>query len=203
MLSQIITHVAAGSKVTLSAALNDHNLTISFEITGENMNTVVLRDTLMYNATASEFLATLRATITIPEFERDGYRVQFHLPRVQRQIILVIDDNPDAVSLLERYVTDTPYEIVSAYDPNEGFRLAQHLEPSWIVLDIMLPHIDGWKMLQTLKSHPRTQPIPVLVCSVLDNPDLALSLGADVYLRKPPDRLSFLDALQGWTASEH
>jgi CheY-like chemotaxis protein len=96
-----------------------------------------------------------------------------------------------------------PYEIVSAYEADEGIRLAQNLGPSWIVLDIMLPHTDGWKMLQTLKSHPRTQAIPVLVCSVLDNPDLALSLGADVYLHKPPDRISFLEALGRWTASEH
>ncbi|MBX3062678.1 MAG: response regulator [Anaerolineae bacterium] len=203
MLSQIITHVAAGSEVALSAAVSDHNLTISFEISGDDTNIVVLRDTLTDNATASEFLATLRAAIAVTEAADGSYLVQFQLPRVQRQIILVIDDNPDAVALLERYVTDTPYEIVSANDPTEGFRLAQNLKPSWIVLDIMLPHIDGWKMLQNLKSHPHTQPIPVLVCSVLDNPDLALSLGADAYLRKPPDRLSFLQSLQRWTASEH
>jgi CheY-like chemotaxis protein len=121
----------------------------------------------------------------------------------QRQMILVIDDNPDAVALLERYVTGTPYEIVPAYEADEGFRLAQNLMPGWIVLDIMLPRVDGWKMLQNLKSHPRTHAIPVMVCSVLENPDLALSLGADAYLHKPPDRVRFLESLALSTASEH
>jgi CheY-like chemotaxis protein len=157
---------------------------------------------LTNDPTVAEFLATLKGTITVTEADRARYLVQFQLQR-QRQVILVIDDNPDAVALLERYITGMPYEIVSAGEAEEGFQLAQSLEPSWIVLDIMLPHTDGWKMLQNLKSHPRTQTIPVLVCSVLENPDLALSLGANAYLRKPPDRISFLESLGRWTASEH
>jgi len=202
MLSQIITHVAAGSDIALSTSTVDHNPAIDFVISGPGTDISVLHETLTNDPTIAEFLATLKGTITITEADRASYLVQFQLQR-QRQVILVIDDNPDAVALLERYITGMPYEIVSACEAEEGFQLAQSLEPSWIVLDIMLPHTDGWKILQNLKSHPRTQTIPVLVCSVLENPDLALSLGADAYLRKPPDRISFLELLGRWTASEH
>jgi CheY-like chemotaxis protein len=201
MLSQIITHVAASSDVALNAVNVDQHRAINFEISGPGTDILILHKALTNNPTVAEFMATLEGTVTLTEVDRTRFLVQFQLQR-QRKVILVIDDNPDAVALLERYITGMPYEIVSAYDADEGFRLAQNLQPSWIVLDIMLPHTDGWKMLQTLKAHPRTQPIPVLVCSVLDNPDLALSLGADAYLRKPPDRISFLESLVRWTVSE-
>jgi CheY-like chemotaxis protein len=202
MLSQIITHIAGGSVVSLSTATVDHNPTINFEIAATNTNIPNLREVLTTSPTVAEFLATLKGTITTTEADHAGCLVQFQLQH-QRSVILVIDDNPDAVALLERYVTGMPYEIVSTNDADEGFHMSKNLEPSCIVLDILLPHTDGWKMLQYLKSHPQTQSIPVLVCSVLENPDLALSLGADAYLRKPPDRISFLEALGRRTASEH
>jgi CheY-like chemotaxis protein len=202
MLSQMITQLAAGADVTLSVSTVNHNLTINFEISGADIETPILHERLTNNPTIAEFLTTLGGTITITETSGSRILVQLQLQR-QRQVILVIDDNPDVVALLERYITGMPYEIVSAHDADEGFRVLQSLEPSWIVLDIMLPHTDGWKMLQTLKSNPRTQSVPVLICSVLENPDLAFSLGADAYLRKPPDRISFLKVVGEWTASEH
>ena len=201
VLSQIITHVTEGSPVVVTTAIVDHNPTINFEISGKDADNIVLHETLTNSPTAVEFLATLQGAITISETGLANYLVQLQL-HPQQQVILVIDDNPDAIALLERYVTGMPYEIVSAYEADEGFQLAQNLGPSCIILDILLPRTDGWKMLQSLKSHPRTQFIPVLVCSALDNPDLALSLGADAYLRKPPDRISFLETLGQWTASK-
>lgn len=202
ILSQIIICVAEGSHVALSTARAEQYSTINFQITHPGIEIATLRETLTNNPTVAEFLATLKGTITVTPEDRDSCLVHLQLLQ-QRSVILVIDDNPDAVALLERYLTGMPYEIVSTHDADEGFHLSKNLEPSYIVLDILLPHTDGWKMLQHLKSHPQTQSIPVLVCSVLENPDLALSLGADAYLRKPPDRISFLEALGRRTASEH
>jgi CheY-like chemotaxis protein len=202
MLSQIIMHLVEGSDVALSAATVDHHSTINFEISDSGIDISSLRETLTNSPTVAEFLATLKGTIRVTQRDCSSYLVQFQLQR-ERQVILVIDDNPDVVALLERYITGMPYEIVSTYDADEGFHMSKILELSHIVLDILLPHTDGWKMLQNLKSHPQTQSIPVLVCSVLENPDLALSLGADAYLRKPPDRISFLEALGRRSASEH
>jgi CheY-like chemotaxis protein len=202
MLSQIITHAAPDSGVILGAVSPDQDPGANFEIKGPGMDISTLRETLTTSPTVAEFLATLHGTITLTEAAGERYLVQLQLRR-QRQVVLVIDDNPDVVALLERFITGMPYQIASANEADEGFRLAQSLKPSWIVLDIMLPHVDGWMMLQNLKSHPRTKSIPVLVCSVLENPDLALSLGADAYLRKPPDRVSFLESLARLTVSEH
>ena len=67
-----------------------------------------------------------------------------------------------------------------------------------IILDIMLPGVDGWQILQKCKTHPETADIPVLICSVLDMQDVALSLGADAYIKKPPSREEFLSTLQAW-----
>ena len=58
---------------------------------------------------------------------------------------------------------------------------------------------DGWQILQTYKSHPLTEHIPVLICSVLEMKDLAASLGADGYIKKPPSRDEFLAVLRQWT----
>jgi len=204
ILSQIIMCVAEGSNVALSTATADHHSTIIFQISDSGIDISALRETVTNSPIVAEFLATLKGTITVTQEDskRSSYLVQFQLQH-QRSLILVIDDNPEVVALLERYVTGMPYEIVATHDADEGFHMAKNMEPSCIVLDILLPHTDGWKMLQNLKSHPQTQSIPVLVCSVLENPDLALSLGADAYLRKPPDRISFLEALERRTASEH
>lgn len=202
MLSQIITNVTEKSDIFLSAKTVDENLLISFELSNPGTNIVILRETLSQSPTIAEFLAILGGTIKIEESDAATCLIHLQIQR-QRQLILVIDDNPDVVPLLERYITGMPYEIVSAFEAEEGFRLSHELEPACIVLDIMLPRTDGWKVLENLKSDPRTQDIPILVCSALDNPELALSLGADTFLRKPPDRISFLEALRYWTASEH
>ncbi len=78
--------------------------------------------------------------------------------------------------------------------------MARALKPWLIILDVMLPTMDGWEALQNLKNHPDTHAIPVLVCSVLDTPDMALALGADGFLKKPPDQIEFLNTLARWKA---
>ena len=69
----------------------------------------------------------------------------------------------------------------------QGLQLARELEPSAITLDIMMPGMDGWRVLQSLKSEPRTALIPVIVCSIVDNRPLGYRLGASDYLIKPVD----------------
>ncbi|MCD6289295.1 MAG: response regulator [Anaerolineae bacterium] len=110
--------------------------------------------------------------------------------------VLVIDDNEGLVSLLERYLTDQACRVIPATSAYEGLRLAQELVPSAIVLDIMMPEMHGWELLQRLRNHPKTQDIPVIVCSIIDNPELAYSLGASLFLPKPISREAILSALR-------
>jgi Amt family ammonium transporter len=86
--------------------------------------------------------------------------------------------------------------VVAATSSQEGLHLAQTLEPDAIVLDIMMPEMDGWELLQRLRAHPKTQEIPVVICSVINDPDLARSLGASFFLPKPVSRRAVLDVLQ-------
>ena len=110
--------------------------------------------------------------------------------------ILVIDDNPGFVDLLNAYLTQHACRVLSATNGQEGLRIAQEATPAAIVLDVMMPDMDGWELLQRLRVHPQTMHVPVIVCSVLANPDLARSLGATLVLPKPVSQGDVLSALQ-------
>ena len=80
--------------------------------------------------------------------------------------VLVIDDNEGLVNLLERYLTDQACRVIAAADGQEGLGLAQEMTPDAIVLDVMMPEMHGWEVLQRLRNHPKTANIPVVICSV-------------------------------------
>jgi CheY-like chemotaxis protein len=123
-------------------------------------------------------------------------RIRIALPIADTLTVLVVDDNEDMIRLLRRYLNGHRYQVVEAQNSEEALRIALKLRPQIITLDVMMPNRDGWEALQTLKNHPRTCDIPVLVCSILDEPDLALSLGAWGYLRKPISQEELLSALE-------
>jgi CheY-like chemotaxis protein len=127
--------------------------------------------------------------------QEDG-EVTIHVEvRVDSPTVLVIDDNQGLVELLERYLTDRTWRVISASNGKDGLALAQSFQPDAIVLDVMMPGIDGWEVLQLLKSGNETSAIPVIICSVFNDPELALSLGADSVLPKPVSRNQVLNAL--------
>ncbi len=116
-------------------------------------------------------------------------------PATEQVGVLVIDDNVDTLQLLERYLAATRYRFVAAPDPQRALALAEELAPQVVVLDVMLPGIDGWELLGRLRAHPRTHAIPIIICTVLPQDQLALALGATAFIRKPVDRSAFLSAL--------
>jgi len=109
--------------------------------------------------------------------------------------VLVIDDNEGLVGLLERYLTDQTCRVMAAASGREGLRLAREVTPDAIVLDVMMPEMDGWELLQRLRAHPQTATIPVIICSVINDPELAYSLGVSLFLPKPVSRDDVLGAL--------
>jgi CheY-like chemotaxis protein/transposase len=111
--------------------------------------------------------------------------------------ILVIDDNEGLVDLISRYLSNHACRVVTALSGEEGLRLAQELIPDAILLDVMMPLMDGWEVLQTLATRLQTAAIPVIVCSVFNDPELAYSLGASYFLSKPVQRDDVLAALHG------
>jgi CheY-like chemotaxis protein len=119
----------------------------------------------------------------------------FSLPRIEQGVALVVDDQKTAIRMFRRYLERTNLKVVGVKEPEEVLPLARQLQPQVITLDVMMPTIDGWEILQALQTDPETQHIPVIVCSVWDEPELAYSLGAVDFLRKPISQKDLLDAL--------
>jgi len=117
------------------------------------------------------------------------------LGRAREATVLVVDDNAGMLELFQRYLADQDYRLIGAQNGVEGLRLAEEQQPDVIILDVMMPLQDGWEVLQILQNRPRTRHIPVVVCSVLDDPELAFSLGAAEFLAKPVTRSRLLAAL--------
>jgi CheY-like chemotaxis protein len=125
-------------------------------------------------------------------------RARISLPAANQPAVLVVDDNADLVALFQRYLGGHAVTVVGATTGEAGLRLARELQPQVITLDVMMPRQDGWDILQTLKRQPETRAIPVVVCSVLHEPQLALSMGASGYIAKPVNQAEFLKVLAPW-----
>jgi CheY-like chemotaxis protein len=117
------------------------------------------------------------------------------LPILERVPVLVVDDNADALQLFERYASGTRYCLTVTHEPKQALRMAQALEPQIIVLDVMMPEVDGWELLAQLRQQPETADTAVIICTVLPQEALALGLGADAFLQKPVSQEAFLFAL--------
>jgi len=109
--------------------------------------------------------------------------------------VLVVDDDPDVISLFRRYLVEQGYQVIGATDAVEALRLAWEVHPYAITLDICLPDEDGWVVLRALKEDRVTRDIPVIICSVLQDEDTGFSLGASDYLTKPISQEDLLAAL--------
>ncbi|HEX8687267.1 MAG TPA: response regulator, partial [Pyrinomonadaceae bacterium] len=87
------------------------------------------------------------------------------------------------------------YRAIAARSGDEGLRLAREHEPAAVTLDVMMPEMDGWRVLQAMRADRRLARIPVIVCSIVDNRPLGYSLGASDYIVKPIDPETLTDTL--------
>ncbi len=126
----------------------------------------------------------------------DEVRVALRLPGEQRLRVLAIDDNSDQLHYYGRCVAGTRFRIEALRDGRQAMAVAREMLPDLIVLDVMLPNSDGWELLAQLTNDPATRLVPIVVCSVVDESDLAVSLGAAAVVAKPVSRRDFLACLQ-------
>lgn len=117
------------------------------------------------------------------------------LPSSIERTILVVDDNSDTLDLFQRYLRVHHYQAALACSARDALELAHRLQPQAIILDLMLPDRDGWELLQLLLGQPDTCNIPVIICTVLRQKELALSLGAAAFLEKPVSEEALMAAL--------
>ena len=134
--------------------------------------------------------------------ERDAdqaFRFHLELPVDVQITVLAIDDNPDTLQLLQRYTADTRYRLLGESDPERSLAVAEESLPDIILLDVLLQDLDGWELLGRFRAHPQLGDRPVIVCTILPQEDLALSLGAAGFLSKPLSQPALLSALDSQT----
>ena len=125
----------------------------------------------------------------------EAFSFRLKLPTENQIMVLAIDDNPDTLQLLQRYVAGTRYRLLGESDPGRSLALAEENLPDIILLDVLLHGLDGWELLGRFRAHPLLGDRPVIVCTVLPQRDLALSLGAAGFLSKPVSQRGLLSAL--------
>jgi CheY-like chemotaxis protein len=116
-----------------------------------------------------------------------------------RHTVLVIDDDGPAREVTRRVLTRAGYRVETAADGEAGLRLARSSRPAAILLDVVMPGMDGWAVLAALKSAPDLADIPVVLCTMTSERGLALSAGAAEFLHKPVERNRLLAALRRFT----
>ncbi len=189
LLSQAVQQSAPGAvHISLSAAQREVSLAIRFISPGA-------APARPADDVVAELIDRLGWSISQEQSPGAGQRVALRIPR-GCLTVLVIDDNEGLVELLGRYLTDHACRILQATSGIEGQRLAQETAPDAILLDVMMPQVDGWQVLQALRNHPATLRTPIIICSVFNDPELAYSLGATLFLPKPVSRDAVLDALR-------
>jgi len=112
-----------------------------------------------------------------------------------RRTVLIIDDQVAAHKMFQRYLSRANLEVVGVTDPSQSLAAARKTRPALIILDVMMPRIDGWEVLQMLQLDPLTKRIPIIICSAWVEPELARSLGAVTFLKKPVTQKDLLQAL--------
>jgi len=128
------------------------------------------------------------------------WSVAVDLPKAERVPILVIDDNQAIISLFQRYLAQSRYKVMGAESGRKALQVVSQIRPAAITLDVMMPSQDGWETLQALKAMPELRTTPIIVCSILNEPDLAYALGANDFIRKPVSQATLLQTLDRWLA---
>jgi CheY-like chemotaxis protein len=176
------------SEIVIYAGLEDGNAKIT--ITG----TISAEGKPVDNDLVRDILAPEDVSIEICQ-EGDHVFLWVKVPCVDKVTVLAVDDNLDMLHFYRRSTAGTRYHIVHTARGRDVFEIIQATAPEIIVLDVMLPDIDGWKLLMRLREDPTTRFIPVIICSVVREEELALSLGAVLYLPKPVRPREFIQAL--------
>jgi len=157
---------------------------------------------------ASERFASARALLGVlhgelivgSEAANNAYlqRVTIRLADAAKTPILFVDDNIDTLRLYQHYLAHTGYQVVGCSAPLQSLQMAKDKAVCCVVLDVLMPELDGWRALEILRHDPITGAIPIIVTSILPQAELALALGAVEFIRKPIAQADLLAALDRW-----
>ncbi len=111
-------------------------------------------------------------------------------------VVLMVDDDLTMHDLMRRYLSKEGFRVECASSGKEGIQQARDLHPDAIVLDVMMPGMDGWSVLSTLKADPDLMSVPVIMLTMVDDKNTGYALGASDYLMKPIDRARLASTLK-------
>jgi CheY-like chemotaxis protein len=117
-------------------------------------------------------------------------------PADANRTVLVIDDDPTARDLMQRFLSKEGFQVITAADGDTGLHIAKQLHPLAITLDVMMPGMDGWSVLTTLKADPDLADIPVIMLTIVSDKNMGYALGASDYLLKPIRRERLVTILE-------
>jgi CheY-like chemotaxis protein len=187
------TRIAAVVRVAATAA--DDSVLVEVTVPGDTTDQV-----------PTEIEARLSAIHTLVELQHGSlvtdsprgfaFVALLRLPRSRVVTLLVVDDNPDVAYMFGRFLEGYESEVLHAATGPAALRLARENHPDALTLDVLMPSQDGWDILRDLRGDPTTREIPIILCSVLPERALALSLGVREFLDKPVTRQTLLDALE-------
>lgn len=195
LLSSLIGLVVDEGTLEIEASVTEDAITILFHIECEKRQLQTIIDSLSQQESLSTLLTAVAGHLSVLQDNADV--IQLSIPRL-RVSILLIDDNPDVISLFRRLIDSLTYRLIVANDGQGILGIINKEQVDIIILDIMLPEIDGFELLQIFKSNQGTKDIPVVICSVLESEELAMSLGADAILAKPPTKAELHNTLNQW-----
>ena len=113
--------------------------------------------------------------------------------------ILVVDDEPMTQNLLRMMLEPVGYDVTSAMDGIEALERVQEVKPDAMILDVMMPRMDGITVCRTLRSQPETADLPIIMLSGKTNLNAeqeGLAAGANIYMAKPMSRADLINRLQ-------
>jgi signal transduction histidine kinase/CheY-like chemotaxis protein len=144
-------------------------------------------------------IESVAATVVLPDRRRAATTPADPAREAGRPTVLVIEDDAGAVRLLRAYLESDGFAVRVAADGESGLREVRREAPAAIILDVLLPGIDGWEVLRQLKGDGPLRDIPVIIVTVVDEREVGLALGAVDYFLKPVDRSALLERLGRYT----
>jgi len=193
LLGEAIRCAAGGQVSIMIKALPAE---VEIRIQGESFSSTrsASKPDLTHLELAQELVSLCEGKLEILDSEK-AFEAVLTLPALEQLPVLVIDDNADTLQLLRRYTAGTRYRLVTAQNPEQIINLIEKFSPKIIVVDVMMPRLDGWTVLAQLRQHPLTERIPIIMCTILPQEEMALALGASGFVHKPITRQAFLEAL--------
>jgi CheY-like chemotaxis protein len=153
----------------------------------------------------STFTVRLPADVRLaraPASDAEPLKEEAGEPGEGARLVLVIDDDPAVRTLMRRFLSRGGFRVADAADGETGIRLARELKPDVITLDVLMPVMDGWAVLTAIKNDETLAAIPVVLQTIVDDPQMGFALGASEYLTKPIDRKRLLALLERYVPAD-